>query len=584
MNQGGQTRSFTYNSFSELTQANNPESGQINYGYDGNGNVTSKQDARGTTNYSYDALNRVLTRIPTDPNTIAGVYAYDGQYYWWNSPVNAVGHLTTTWGIQNGVMVSGSETWQFDNMGRPLTGAQCTPMTCGFSNYQVASTYNLMGDETSYTDSSVTRSATYDVVNRLASASAGAQSLIGNIQYGPVGMTGATLGNGLAESRGYNDRTFLSSLSVGTNGSVYSLGLTYEYNGNVKTASDSVNNLAGTQWTYGYDSLNRLQSAVTGGSVSFTYSPDPWGNLPCTATQGKACTPLGMAFTDAQHPIATNRILGYSYDGAGNLASDGTHTYIYNLENQITCMWGPYGTCGEDGSANYTYDAQGRRVAKWVGNEVSEEYVYDPQGNQTSAHNAVGTVLRYEIYLAGGRHIATLNSNGLFFNHADWLGTERVRTNSSGSPVEWCTDTPYGMNLACTPPPDQSPMHFTGKQRDYESNLDYFEARYFGGGNSLGRFMTPDWSSKAEPVPYATLDNPQSLNLYAYVLNNPLTRTDPDGHIDCSGTNAQGVGCQFIAGWNTLHGIVSPQTMTVPIPKPPAVSGGRQDCFSCQFR
>jgi hypothetical protein len=50
----------------------------------------------------------------------------------------------------------------------------------------------------------------------------------------------------------------------------------------------------------------------------------------------------------------------------------------------------------------------------------------------------------------------------------------------------------------------------------------------------MGRFMSPDWSAKAEPVPYAKLDNPQSLNLYAYVRNNPLSRNDPDGHYSCT--------------------------------------------------
>jgi len=46
----------------------------------------------------------------------------------------------------------------------------------------------------------------------------------------------------------------------------------------------------------------------------------------------------------------------------------------------------------------------------------------------------------------------------------------------------------------------------------------------------MGRWMTPDWSAKEEPVPYAKLDNPQSLNLYSYVKNNPLSQADPDGH------------------------------------------------------
>src|SRR5258708_2490545 len=68
----------------------------------------------------------------------------------------------------------------------------------------------------------------------------------------------------------------------------------------------------------------------------------------------------------------------------------------------------------------------------------------------------------------------------------------------------------------------------TGKERDTESGNDYFEARYYS--SSMGRFMSPDWSAQEEPVPYAQLDDPQSLNLYSYVRNNPLSRFDPDGH------------------------------------------------------
>jgi RHS repeat-associated protein len=90
---------------------------------------------------------------------------------------------------------------------------------------------------------------------------------------------------------------------------------------------------------------------------------------------------------------------------------------------------------------------------------------------------------------------------------------------------------------------------FTGKERDAESGLDYFEARYYS--STMGRFMSPDWSAKEEPVPYAKLDDPQSLNLYAYAGNNPLARIDPDGHLDLSmgrspdqcEANTTGTGC-----------------------------------------
>ena len=72
------------------------------------------------------------------------------------------------------------------------------------------------------------------------------------------------------------------------------------------------------------------------------------------------------------------------------------------------------------------------------------------------------------------------------------------------------------------------PSRLTGKERDSESGNDYFGARYYA--SSMGRWLSPDWSAKIMPVPYAKLDNPQSLNLYAYVGNNPLSRFDPDGH------------------------------------------------------
>jgi RHS repeat-associated protein len=73
---------------------------------------------------------------------------------------------------------------------------------------------------------------------------------------------------------------------------------------------------------------------------------------------------------------------------------------------------------------------------------------------------------------------------------------------------------------------------FTGKERDTESGNDYFGARYYG--SSLGRFMTPDWAARPTAVPYAVFGDPQSLNLYGYVRNDPISRADADGHCPLS--------------------------------------------------
>src|SRR6185312_2758832 len=68
----------------------------------------------------------------------------------------------------------------------------------------------------------------------------------------------------------------------------------------------------------------------------------------------------------------------------------------------------------------------------------------------------------------------------------------------------------------------------TGKERDQESGNDYFGARYYA--SSMGRWLSPDWSPAPTPIPYATYSDPQSLNLYNYMRDNPLGGIDPDGH------------------------------------------------------
>ena len=356
--------------------------------------------------------------------------------------------------------------------------------------------------------------------------------------YDPSGgLSAATLGNGFTETRAYTPRTWLGSIYV-KNGStpVYSLYgpdtgnlIKYAGNGNVMNVTDSVN---GT-WAYTYNGVNRLNTAVATGH-NFQYTDDAYGNMTCVdnGSQHSPCTPSNPGLTISP---SNNRITNsnYAYDNNGNLLTTNglMRGMVYDTENRLTCVIASDGSCTSTTPAaatNYYYYPDGTRAAKWQGQwgqpggALLEDYVYDFSGNQVSAHNSSG-ILRNELYAPTGRHVATYGNSLLTYNFADWLGTERYRVNPNYT--ETCIDTPYGMNLACAGG-DTSPMHFTGKQSDAETGLDYFGARY----NSPTRRFMSRIGDEPEPVPYADLEDPQTLNLYSYVGNNPLATADVDGH------------------------------------------------------
>ena len=220
----------------------------------------------------------------------------------------------------------------------------------------------------------------------------------------------------------------------------------------------------------------------------------------------------------------------------------------------------------------YIYDADGQRVEKGQvstfscnmatnGYKAEHAYALGQSGEQITEVDGSGHWLHTNVY-AAGKLFASYDQNGnsLNFQLTDWVGTRRVQTNYAGAPEASFQSLPFGSRLIsipatdCTPDQDcypadmtGTPLHFTGKERDTESGLDYFGARYYS--SMSGRFISPDWSAKEEAVPYAKLNNPQTLNLYAYVGNNPLTSIDIDGHRSLAAGSPQGcagngsVGC-----------------------------------------
>jgi RHS repeat-associated protein len=122
----------------------------------------------------------------------------------------------------------------------------------------------------------------------------------------------------------------------------------------------------------------------------------------------------------------------------------------------------------------------------------------------------------------------------LFF--VDHLGSSSVIRNDTTGAIEEDLDYyPYGGVASGT---SADHYMFTGKERDAESGLDNFGARY--DSSALGRFMTPDWAVRPISVPYAVFGDPQTLNLYSYVENAPINRVDADGHgQDCGNSQYQ---------------------------------------------
>jgi RHS repeat-associated protein len=355
-----------------------------------------------------------------------------------------------------------------------------------------------------------------------------------------------------------------------------SAGPGYDGAGNLKYSIDLVTG----SWSFNYDTLNRLiagmpapgSSANNGNNLCWSY--DPFGNRTAQSSQNTPCPTLPSTPTQTVYYNTNNQITGglVTYDAAGDVAMDTNagNTYLYDGEGRICAVMSEPVPNNSTMTA-YVYDAEGNRVAKgvissWPTNGLcpnlaaagvftpTASYVLGPSNEQLTETDGQGQWQHTNVY-AAGTIIATydqvsnpLYTNGgtqpakvpaLHFQLEDWLGSRRVQTNITGTVEEWYVSLPYGdgltpiPNLGCLPSnncysEDPTEHHFTGKERDAESGNDYFGARYYA--SSMGRFMSPDWSVKADPVPYAKLDNPQTLNLYDYMRNNPLGGIDTDGH------------------------------------------------------
>jgi RHS repeat-associated protein len=164
---------------------------------------------------------------------------------------------------------------------------------------------------------------------------------------------------------------------------------------------------------------------------------------------------------------------------------------------------------------NYTYDGDGQRVEKSSGTL----YWYGPGGEVLDETDLNGNLTSEYVYF-NGRRIARRDASGNVYYYAgDFLGSSRAMVTSSGVKCYDADFYPFGGERSVSNTCPQN-YKFTGKERDSETGNDYFGARYYA--SNFGRFVSPD------PLG-GNLTNPQSLNRYTYVRNNPLGLTDPTG-------------------------------------------------------
>jgi RHS repeat-associated protein len=519
--QGGQTRSFEYDSLSRLLSAFNPESGLTRYQYDANGNLSQKTDARLViTTAVYDNLNRITNRTYSD-GTPAVTYTYDAI-------ANAVGRLTS---VRSSV--SSSSYDEFDALGRVKRSTQTTSgNSYSFPNYE----YDLAGNITSQTyPSGRVVTTAYDSAGRIGGVSgqqpgqAAPKPYASNLSYTAHGaVREMQLGNNLWEHTFFNNRLQPQMIGLGTSQAVvnpqdinrfrvdYYYGTT-DNNGNVlqQTVSafpDAAGNYGlSLRQVYSYDALNRLKSAEETSGWKQTFSYDAYGNRTFDTTN----TTAGMVSSNLAIDPATNRYStpqGYIlYDPAGNLTRDfDGHTYGYDGENKQTSFDG--GASASVG-ASYSYDGDGRRVKKTNGGSLETTvFVYNAAGQLVAEYTSSSQQTN------GGTSYLTVDS----------LGSTRIITDADGGVKARHDYLPFGEELFAGRSQiaeykvDNVRQKFTGQERDYESGLDFFQARYYS--STQGRFMSID-PLAASAVP----ENPQTWNRYAYVLNNPLRLVDPTG-------------------------------------------------------
>jgi YD repeat-containing protein len=325
--------------------------------------------------------------------------------------------------------------------------------------------------------------------------------LASNFGYYPNGaVEDVYLGNSNS-SQTHQHTTLNSRLQVtgrsaqvhSTDGSPTLLTLGFNYpsspsnNGNISSESITTNGGMGSSGinvtqSFGYDAFNRILSMSETSGLSQSYGYDAYGNRALTG--GYAPSPYLTPTSTSQ--FTGNRWLGSGsstagYDASGNQTqnTNGGNVFTFDAENRMVTS-----NIGNMGVTSYVYDGEGRRIEK-TSSTFTSYYVYDFSG---------ATVAEYTT--------ETQPVYGTLYVTPDHLGSTRLLTNGNGDVVRRYDYLPFGEEIpsgsysrgndyggnqypnagGTSFPGDAASHKFTGKERDWETGLDFF-----GLGTSVGR-------------------------------------------------------------------------------------------------
>jgi len=547
VNQGNQTRAFSYDALGRLLYERIPEqTATINdgtgtywttkYTYTDFSAVATRTDARGViVTYSYDTMNRPTT-INYNITNAPGVAATGGVAYTYDnnngSPTNGL------------VMSAGIESYSYDGYKRLASITR----TIDSINYTTSYLYGAgsLRSQISYPSGRIVN-INRASAGRLTSLTDGAgANYLSGIGYSAAGqVTGLTLGNGVAETYGYDaNRLQLTSQTATKSGGPTNglLNLTYYYQASAGQmgAGSTVGNasqlmsISGTinstteSAAYTYDNLGRLVSSnqtSDGTSAQRRFAYDRWGNRTGVwdavsggnQIQSVVLQQSGGVPTNQLQSVTTSGVMkNYSYDAAGNVTNDGVHTYQYDAENRMVSVDG-------GATAQYSYDQNNRRIKKVIGSAITHCVWEVSQVIAEHDGNTGGVIVDYVYF--GSQMIAKVSGGATQYFLGDPLSA-RLALDPIGNVLGRQGHLPFGEDFGESG--SQEKHHFTTYERDGETSTDYSVNRQYSQG--VGRFNRPD--PESESCNYRT---PKSLNRYAYVKDDPINRVDPLGLDDSFG-------------------------------------------------